>query len=459
MVGDLIRALMDDLRSVYGGRSWILAWDVLAASTPFVNQLLGMGATRVFALAGSEGTGPTPNVPSFLLGVGGVSVMEAIRVAEAAMAKLPDAAQTAVEAFDPERTACVLRPMFGALDFVAGRPVFGARPLAWRALEDKTQIDALWDHCGVRRAPCQVVEASAAALSAAAQALDRGAGTVWAADNRFGFHGGAELTRWVVDQREAEQATTMMAASAHNVRVMPMLEGRPCSIHGWVVNGEVLVFRPVEMVVLRKGRRFVYAGCASYWDPASNIRAEMRRVARRVGHYLRDSVGYRGAFTVDGVVSAAGFLPTELNPRFGAGLMVLGLRVQLPLYLLHCATIEGAAPMRFAQSERQLLRRFDRARASSCHLAVQLPVSQERALAVRFKVGADGCDAIPCSPPDAEGGLVLGPGPLGGVVRVVLDPTRTPIGLSVASRVAAALSLASVAFGTDTAELVAAPEA
>ena len=126
MVDDLTRALMDDLRSVYGGRSWILAWDVLAASTPFVNQLLGMGATRVFALAGSEGTGPTPNVPSFLLGVGGVSVMEAIRAAEAAMANLPDAAQTAVEAFDPQRTAHVLRPMFGALDFVAGRPVFGS---------------------------------------------------------------------------------------------------------------------------------------------------------------------------------------------------------------------------------------------------------------------------------------------------------------------------------------------
>ena len=49
----------------------------------------------------------------------------------------------------------------------------------------------------------------------------------------------------------------------------------------------------------------------------------MREAARRVGAVLRDEVAYRGAFTLDGVATVDGFRPTELNPRFGAGLGVI----------------------------------------------------------------------------------------------------------------------------------------
>ena len=65
----------------------------------------------------------------------------------------------------------------------------------------------------------------------------------------------------------------------------------------------------------------------------------MREVARRVGRHLRDRVGYRGTFTVDGILTAEGFRPTELNPRFGGGLLRVAAGIDLPLYLLHLASV------------------------------------------------------------------------------------------------------------------------
>src|SRR5689334_17767166 len=86
------------------------------------------------------------------------------------------------------------------------------------------------------------------------------------------------------------------------------------------------------MVTLRQSPRLRYCGAATFWDPAQHRRTEMREVARRVEETLRGTMGYRGAFTIDGVMTEQGFLPTELNPRFGAGLGVIGRATpELPL--------------------------------------------------------------------------------------------------------------------------------
>ena len=96
---------------------------------------------------------------------------------------------------------------------------------------------------------------------------------------------------------------------------MPFLDGVPCSIHGLVLPDGTAVFRPVEIAILRDaaGRQFVYGGLSTYWDPPPADREEMRDVARRVGEHLRAAYGYRGAFGIDGVLTADGFRPTELN--------------------------------------------------------------------------------------------------------------------------------------------------
>lgn len=453
-MADLIARIEAQLRPRFAATPWIVAWDVLASATGMVDGLRRLGAPDVLVVAGSRGTGPAPDAPCVVLGAAGGTMMEGIRAAERAVADLSPEAAEAIERFDPERRARVLRPMFGGLDTVADRPVYGTRPRGWRDLEDKTVCDGLWDAAGVSRAPSRVVPVDADALRLAARALDRGAGTVWAADNRLGFHGGAELTRWVVDDRDVDEAVALFAACAWRVRVMPFVEGRPCSIHGWVLGDRVLAFRPIEMVVLRRRRRFRYAGCASFWDPPHAVRTAMRRVVRRVGRHLRDSVGYRGAFTVDGVASVDGFVPTELNPRFGAGLQVVAGGIGIPLYLLNCATIAGELPAIARNMERPLLRRIDRHRAANCHVGIETRVEQERSLPFHMS----GERAEPSSTLAADGQLLLGPSPVGGFLRVLLNPARTPVGRSVADRVAAALALGAEVFDVDAADFVAAPD-
>ena len=73
---------------------------------------------------------------------------------------------------------------------VAERQPYGTRPSAWTVLEDKVRIDAFWDAVGLPRAPSRIVPADYRAIRAAADTLDRGGGTVWAADARDGLNGG-----------------------------------------------------------------------------------------------------------------------------------------------------------------------------------------------------------------------------------------------------------------------------
>ena len=106
---------------------------------------------------------------------------------------------------------------------------------------------------------------------------------------------------------------------------MPFLDGVPCSIHGFVLPDGTAALRPVEIAMLRSDaeRRFVYGGLGSTWDPPAADREEMRDAVRRVGAHLQAAHGYRGAFGIDGVLTAEGFRPTELNTRMSAGLTLV----------------------------------------------------------------------------------------------------------------------------------------
>jgi biotin carboxylase len=125
---------------------------------------------------------------------------------------------------------------------------------------------------------------------------------------------------------------------------MPFLEGIPCSIHGWVFPDEVIGFRPCEMLVLRVpgASTLSYAGAGTAWEPSGEVTRAMQEAVVRVGQHLREKVGYLGSFTMDGVATERGFLPTELNPRFGGALGRMARSMPaLPLYLLHVATMAG----------------------------------------------------------------------------------------------------------------------
>jgi hypothetical protein len=294
-----------------------------------------------------------------------------------------------------------------------------------------------------------------AALRAAHQRLDRGAGTVWAGDATRGWHGGASFTFPVRSDVEAESARAALAARCLYARVMPYLEGIPCSIHGIVFPDHVVVFRPAELLVLRHALtgRFVYCRAATFWDPALEVRAEMRDIARTAGAVLRRTVGYRGAFTIDGVATRDGFRPTELNPRVGAALALMD--AEFPFSFLHDALVEGVSfstdPVAL---EAALLDRADATRRASIALFSDDAIAPS-SVPIRF----DGRAWREAPDDDADGMLAMGPSPTGSLFSLQIAHDRAPVGASLAPRVAALADYIDRRFRSRIGPLVPATEA
>jgi hypothetical protein len=447
----------DILRPLFDGRKVISAGGVLAGSGQLVDQLKQLGATDVFVLADTVGTGDVPtDVPFFDLDIHGDTAMETIRGGEAAAADLPASAVTALSRFDPDGTALVLGTMFNSLSEIAGRRALAYRRLEWVAIEDKITIDARWDRWGVPRPPSLVVAAREDDLRSGAERLDQGAGTVWAGDAREGWNGGAEYTRWVRNDNDAASAATFFSAHCDVVRITPFLEGVPCSIHAIVFDEDVSVFRPMELVTLRSLEKgLVYAGLASFWDPSPADREAMRDVGHRAAAGLRRDVGYRGAFTVDGVMTVDGFRPTELNSRAGGGLSVLGRALpDLPLLLLLTAISGGAAlDYRPRQLEELVVQTADATRAGGTWRAIHAKVPHVDSEAVMF----DGARCRPAAPGEQpHGRYTVGPAPMGSFVRLTLDAATWPAGPHVGPTAAAFWNYLDDRFATGMGDLEAA---
>jgi hypothetical protein len=315
-----VDSLNSRLADVHRGRPWIVHADAAAAATPLLEAMRGWGAADILLLSATDGVGEQPvGVAHHRLDVGpGTDIMDGIRRFQAALDHPSEPTMAVIDSFDPDRAAWVAASAFDMGDRQLDRRLYGGRRPSWAALEDKTVVDALWDRSGIRRAPSEVVSIQNAPQAARRLAGDQG--TVWAIDNSRGWHGGAAGTRWIPDDGAARNAVEILSTQTHAVRVMPFLDGMPCSIHGFVTTDGVAVFRPIELIVLRTpDHGFVYAGISGLWEPEPELTTEMRRVAGAVGSVLRVDHGYLGSFSVDGVATTEGFLPTELNPRFSVG--------------------------------------------------------------------------------------------------------------------------------------------
>lgn len=451
------------LQGVYAGRKWIVAADVLSPALSMASRLAEHGAEPALCVAASRGTmfvDPPANAPEpIVLDVQAAGMMEGIRASLRALADLPRWAVERVDVYDPDERARSLGMLFDDGSPVAGRAKYGARPPAWQALEDKTTIDALWDAAGVARAPSRIVAAELASLRAASAELDQGSGCVWAGDNRGGFHGAATHLRWVRSEEDAREAAEFLSQRCDGARVMPFLEGVPCSIHGLVLPDRTLAFRPCEMLVFRRPGRtdLQYAQAATFWDPLDEDREVMRALTRQVGDHLRRTLGYRGFFTLDGVMTVRGFLPTELNPRIGAALSWVVSGCGLSMSLLNLPIIEGERIDWDAGAlESLIVSHADAHRAGGGSLIVQRRVTSQREQRLGFtKGGALG----PVEEDDpADFVVVLGPAAAGGFLRVIIDPERAPIGPSIAPRVLEAIAWADSAWQLGIGPLEPAPE-
>jgi len=364
----------DWLRSVYGGRPFLVAFDVEASAVQIAEHVEALGG-RAAALGTGVPVELDTAIPHRALGLQSKGLMAGLRAAEAALDAVPAEVQAWADGWDPARQAQAIRAIYTVGGPVAQRPCFGERPAAWLALEDKLTVDALWDAAGVPRAPSKIVDLDdKAAVDAAFHALASPEGAVIAVDNTLGWHGGAEGTRHARSAEELLRAASALRAQGSRARVMPYLDGVPCSIHALVGPRDEAVFRPCEMLVLRgDDSTFQYASAATFWDPPPARREEMRDRARRVARYLRKTYDYRGMFTIDGVMTAEGFLPTELNPRYGGAASSMSREVKdLRFYLFHLALIaEPDCPLSLTEVEETLLPLFDAHRSGRCYLDVR----------------------------------------------------------------------------------------
>ena len=446
------------LRPVFAGRKFLLTGRIAVTLGGLSRTLTGLGAGRPFLLAGHEGVGSVPGPGDGELRVLGLEGMDSPmldRHFERLLDELSPELSRDIDSWDPDHSArCVLTNPVSVSRSVAGRQPYGARPAAWAELEDKVRIDAFWDAVGVPRAPSRVVVADYAAVRSAANALDSGHGTVWAADAREGLNGGGRGLRWVWPGDDGRASFDFLSGMSDRVRVMPFLEGIPASIHGIVFPETVAVFRPVEMIVLRPpaADRLFYAGFATAFDPHPGDRDTMRRLAFTVGTALRETVGYRGPFGIDGILAGDGFLPTEMNTRSGALYGPLARSLPgLPLAPLCLAVIEGE-PLDYRPEllERAIVESADRHRTCAGWSVTRTKFAGSGGIDV-VRDGDDYREARPGEEP--HGGFRFGPAPQGGFVRFSLKGERVAPGPSAAPEVVRALRLADRLLGTEFGDL------
>jgi hypothetical protein len=331
----------------YAGRPVLMGPGVLAGYTSQVGWFRDLGCP-VLVVATARGAGPIPEPDTCevvqIVPPPASTMTDEVRQQDRIARNLPPLAAAAIEAFDPNRRGVWFASPFVTTDQpIDGRPVAFGRPASFLALEDKMLADAIWDAAHVARAPYRVVPNEETALAEATAELSGPLGAVWSGDARDGVNGGGNYVRWIVDEDDQRTAAWFFKPRCDRIRVMPFLDGVPCSIHGYVLPDGTAVFRPLEIVSLRdvERRQFVYAGLGTLWDPPDADREEMRAAARRVGDHLSAAYGYRGAFGIDGVLTAEGFRPTELNARMSGGAAVVCDIDRRFFTLLQAALVSG----------------------------------------------------------------------------------------------------------------------
>jgi hypothetical protein len=384
-------------------------------------------------------------------------VPASIRAEEALFAELPAPFQDALARFDPGRDAIVLAPPFAAIADIDGRPAYGGRRPEWVALEDKTLADELFAAAGIATPAFEIVRAAVDELASAAARLDRGDGTVWAGDATGGFNGGSAYVRWVRDEPDATEAAAHLAPRCARVRVAEFVEGVPCSIHGFVTDEGVAVFRPVELMTLRgsSAPRLRFAGASTFWEPDATDYDAVRDAARRLGHVLSERVDFRGVFTIDGILSADGWVANECNPRFGAALAYTrGLLADASLDLVHHMVIAGDGGAVTAHDlEAAVLPRADERRWGATWIPTAAGWSESTMVPL---VGDESGFRAAGAGEETDATLTYGPGSTGGFLRCEFNPERTPIGPSTAPRAVAALAYATACCGAQLPALTAA---
>ncbi|MGI5187711.1 hypothetical protein ACQEVI_06165 [Promicromonospora sp. CA-289599] len=213
-----------------------------------------------------------------------------------------------VASFDPSGVAPLLLP--DPLDPVrAGRRRrLGVRPRSVSAFEDKTVVDSLWDAIGIARASSVVID-GVHDLVDIGKRVDQGHGVVCSVQpiGASPSAGGDGIWWW------RDDVPPRLNVHDCRVRVMPLLPGAPVRLHGLVTREQFVGFPPMEIVTLPRLDRGTFLCTGSV--TSSVLDPTLHELTGMIGTGLRERLDYRGAFSVDGILTTRGFVPTDLNTR------------------------------------------------------------------------------------------------------------------------------------------------
>jgi hypothetical protein len=324
-------------------------------------------------------------------------------------------------AFDPENTATLVLPDPLDPPHAGVRRRIGIRQPTWRLFEDKTVVDTLWDAAGVTRAQ-SIVSDGTADLAMLGAILDQGTGVVCSCQpiGAGPSAGGDGIWWW----RNGPPPTTIPTAKpgTWRVRLMPLLEGVPVRLHGLALAARVIPFPPMELVTLPRPEQgtFLCAGAVSTLSHAADLVSQ----TERLGAGLRERLDYRGGFSVDGILTASGFLPTDFNARLTSAMEAAHPERRV---LLHAANLLSRAGIEPDTSAVEQLAEEIFTAGATCTIFGAATHADERApreASVRW----DGDRLVPAPSGAADGSLVITPSPRGWLLTATLATDRLPSG-------------------------------
>lgn len=243
--------------------------------------------------------------------------------------------------FDPHHAATLVLPDPLNPPHAGARKRIGIRQPAWRLFEDKTLVDALWQVIGVPRAQSIVTDGTAD-LAALGSIVDCGTGVVCSCQpiGTVPASGGDGIWWW----RDSQPPATIpkSEASTWRIRLMPLLEGIPVRLHGMNLTSRVIAFPPMELVTLPRVEHgtFLCAGAVPILGPVADLVLQ----TERLGAGLREHLGYRGGFSVDGILTDNGFLPTDFNARLTSAMEAAPSQLRVQLHMINLLARDGVEP-------------------------------------------------------------------------------------------------------------------
>lgn len=453
--------LRESLCASVAGRDFVLMGAPMPTIERDARLLEALGARQVLRIGSRASFEPAPadRLHVYVDDVLAHDPRERFSRWEAFLAEPTREVRDAVDRFDPAGTAQLVafRPL--VVDHFGDRELPGARRPSWARFERKTQALALFDATRTPHPPMTVLDVRDVPKSqfreisyARAFKGRNGSGAVWSADPLDGPASGARFVRRARNNEEISSAYQYFSMSAGSVLVTPFVEGIPCSMHGFVTKAGTAAFRSIESVVLRRGPRFSYAGAASRWQAPPDVQSTMQECAKRVGEWLHENLGYRGGFTLDGILGESGFVANEVNTRPGDAARYFYEAVPgIPFETLTVLEAADAVDLDVDELERAILDAppYEFARL---HLRVREepgPVSEH---AVR--VDAAGAEVVP--PAHANAHVRHEPWAGGGRIVMEFDRKLVAPGHSVASVVRDLAQVANDRFGLDLGQLEAA---